>query len=212
MARIDDYQQALELVRKDLIKKDPAQVSNFSGADFLQIDQGKGLFSLIYLNKNITVSWPELVVSTQKAEEDLPIQQQVLILHYLLGAWTAGGAGMTGEWISFQDIPDGRFYLDAFVNRAKVPLVKAFGTQPEKLIEVASRAYDAVPFEHGDCSVLVKALPLIQVALILWEGDDEFPPEGNILFDQNISRILSAEDIAWLSGIIVYPLIGMAKP
>jgi hypothetical protein len=49
------------------------------------------------------------------------------------------------------------------------------------------------------------------VALIIWKGDEEFPPEGNILFDRNILKMLSAEDIAWLSGMIVYPLMGMAK-
>jgi hypothetical protein len=47
--------------------------------------------------------------------------------------------------------------------------------------------------------------------LIIWKGDDEFPPEGNILFDRNILQILSAEDIAWLSGMVVYPLIGMTR-
>ncbi|MBW1912080.1 MAG: DUF3786 domain-containing protein, partial [Deltaproteobacteria bacterium] len=54
------------------------------------------------------------------------------------------------------------------------------------------------------------ALPLAPLALVLWKGDDEFPPEGNILFDKNISKILSAEDMAWLAGMAVYPLIGMA--
>lgn len=211
MARIDDYQQALDLVRKDLLEKDPDQVFGFSGAEFLEGDKGKRFYSLMFLNEEITVSWPDLAVSTKQAGGDLSIQQQVLLLHYLLGAWSAGGSAMTGEWVAFQDIPDGRFYLGAFLNRAKVPLVKAFGTQPEKLIEVASKAYSAVPFDHGDCSVLVKALPLIHVALILWKGDDEFPPEGNVLFDQSISKILSAEDIAWLAGMIVYPLIGMVK-
>jgi len=52
---------------------------------------------------------------------------------------------------------------------------------------------------------------MVPVALILWKGDDEFPPEGTILFDRNISHILSAEDIAWLAGMIIYPLLGMAR-
>ena len=47
--------------------------------------------------------------------------------------------------------------------------------------------------------------------LILWKGDDEFPPEGSILFDRGINKILSAEDIAWLSGMVVYPLIAKIK-
>jgi Domain of unknown function (DUF3786) len=210
MARIDDYQQALGLVREGLSGKDPDRIAGFSGAKLLQDSQGNMFLSFIFLNQEITVSWPELVVSGKQAEGELPIQQQVLLLHYLLGAVSGRGPRVTGEWIAFQDIPDGRFYLDAFLKRAKMPLVSTFGAQPEKLVALAVKAYGASPFDHGDFSVLVKALPLTHVALILWKGDEEFPPEGNVLFDQNISRILSAEDIAWLAGMIVYPLIGMA--
>ena len=211
MPRIDDYQQALRLVREELSGKDPDKMAGFSGAKLFQDSQGNRVLSFDFLNQEITVSWPDLVVSSKQAAGDLPIQQQVLLLHYLLGAVSGGGPPLTGEWIAFQDIPDGRFYLDAFLKRAKVPLVSTFGDQPDNLVALAVKVYGATPFDHGDISVLVKALPLIHVALILWKGDEEFPPEGNVLFDQNISRILSAEDIAWLAGMIVYPLIGMAK-
>jgi hypothetical protein len=89
-------------------------------------------------------------------------------------------------------------------------MVQGFGSRPELLVKLAEEVYGARPSDHGDCSVIVPALPLAPVALILWKGDDEFPPEGTILFDRSIARILSAEDIAWLSGMIIYPLMGMA--
>ena len=157
------------------------------------------------------ISWPDLSISYNNSDEEPPIQEQVLLLHYLYGAWSSSGPAITGEWIAFQDVPDGRFYLDAFLKRAKDPLVRIFGHDPELLVEIATRVYDTMPFDHGDFSVVVRAFPLVPVALILWKGDEEFPPEGNILFDRNISDILSAEDIAWLAGMVIYPLIGMAK-
>jgi hypothetical protein len=89
-------------------------------------------------------------------------------------------------------------------------MLKTFGMNAKLMIESASRLYGATRLDHGDYSVMVKALPLVPVALVIWEGDDEFPPDGNILFDKNISMILSAEDIAWLAGMVVYPLMGMA--
>ena len=103
------------------------------------------------------------------------------------------------------------FYLDSFLKRAKDPLLAAFGPRPDRLVELAQEAYGAGPFDSGDHSVVVRALPFVPTALILWEGDDEFPPEGNILFDRNISKFFSAEDIAWLAGMVVYPLVGKAK-
>ncbi len=211
MPRIDDYRQALELGRKQLSGKDPDTIASFSGAEIQRDEQGSAWLCLNFLNTEILVSWPELEFSYKNSHEALPIQQSILLLHYLHGIWSSSGGAPKGEWIAFQDVPDGKFYLDAFLKRAKIPLVKGFGTNPTLLVEMAKKAYAAVPFDHGDFSVVVKALPQVPVALILWEGDEEFPPEGNILFDRNISDIFSAEDIAWLAGMVVYPLVGMAK-
>ncbi len=208
MARIDDYRAALELGKKGLYGKDPNQIAEQSGADIEINSQGKALFNLDFLNRKVAITWPALDFSFKMSDEEVSIQQQVLILHYLYGC---EGLEIAGEWIAYQEVPDGRFYLDAFLRRAKNPMVQTFGDKPELLVELATRAYGARRLDHGDFSVVVQAFPKVPVALILWKGDDEFPPEGNILFDKNISGILSAEDIAWLGGMVVYPLIGMSK-
>ena len=211
MARIDDYKQALKLASEQLSDKDPGQVASFSGAVMGRDKEGRTRLVLNALSQKVTITWPEFAFSTEKTEAEVPIQQQVLCLHYLIGAWSSSGTGATGEWISFQEIPDGRFYMDAFQRRAKNPMVMTFGEKPELLLKVASELYGAVPFDQGDVSVVVRALPLVPIALILWKGDEEFPPEGNVLFDRSIIGLLSAEDIAWLSGMVVYPMIGRAK-
>jgi hypothetical protein len=56
-----------------------------------------------------------------------------------------------------------------------------------------------------------QVFPRIAIQLALWHGDDEFPPEASILFDANIPRALAAEDIAVVSGMLVYRLMGMAR-
>jgi len=211
MPRIDDYKQAKKLCEKDLSGKDPDLIANFSGAVIHTDGQGNRSFSLDFLNRGVIISWPDLQCKYKDSDEELPIQQQAFLLHYLHGALSSKGASVTGEWISFQDIPDGRFYLGAFMKRAKDPLLKTFGDNPKHMVEIASKAYDASPLDYGDYSVVVKALPLVPMAMILWEGDEDFPPEGNILFDKNISDILSAEDISLLAGMVVYPLMGMLK-
>ena len=211
MARIDDYAQALELGKKTLSDKNPDLVSRFSGAEIKRDGLGKTELRLEFFNRPVVMTWPDLACFYSDKDEAVPLQQGVLLVHYLLGAWSSNGAPLTREWIAYQEIPDGRFYLEAFLKRAKNPLVRGFGENPELLKTLATRNYRAEPFDHGDVSVLIWALPLVPLVLILWKGDDEFPPEGNILFDRNISRILSAEDVAWLAGMAVYPLIGMTK-
>ncbi|MCJ7594235.1 MAG: DUF3786 domain-containing protein [Desulfobacterales bacterium] len=211
MPRIDDYNQALDLGKDEVSKKSVDQVATSSGAKIQRSEDGGISLSLSFLNQEVEIAWPGLSFHSKGSQEELSIQEQILLLHYLHGACSSGRSGITGEWISFQEVPDGRFYLDAFQRRAKIPLVQAFGNSPELLVRLATESFGAVLSDQGDYSVVVKALPLVPVALILWRGDDEFPPDGNILFDRSVAGVLSAEDIAWLAGMVVYPLIGMAK-
>jgi len=208
MARIDDYNNAYELGRETLKDKNPKRVADRCGADLQTGREGNVSLSLPFLGRRLGITWPELRFSYEGSDDEVPIEHQVLLLHYLSGSL---GSRPTHEWIAYQEIPDGRFYLDAFTRRAKFPMVQAFGRRPELLVSVAGKLYGAETADHGDYSVLVRALPMVPVMLILWEGDEEFPPDGNILFDRSIAEILSAEDTAWLAGMVVYPLIGKAK-
>ena len=212
MARIDDYKQALALGKEELSGKDLNQIAVYAGAEMRGGEEERSCICLEFLKKEILISWPDIEFSYNKTpEKEVSIQEKVLLLHYLHGAYALKGPTVVGEWISFQEVPDGKFYLDAFHRRARDPLVRAFGEKPELLERLAKEAFQAVPADQGDVSVIVQALPLVPIELILWAGDDEFPPSGNILFDRSIIDIISAEDIAWLSGMVVYPLVGMAK-
>lgn len=59
----------------------------------------------------------------------------------------------------------------------------------------------------GDASVLIWAFPRVPIGLVLWKGDEEFPPAGNILFDSSIPAYLPVEDIVVLTETVVWKLI-----
>jgi hypothetical protein len=209
MARIDDFKQALDLVKARLSRVNPKRAADLFGSDSFTDEAGIPSIRIEFLGKKVFVDWPLLNPAFEASGATLPIQQQILLLHYLEGAILGAGVRPKGEWISYQEVPDGRFYLDAFMRRAKHPLIEAFGQRPDRLVPLAKALYGAIPLDQGDVSVLIRAAPMIPVALIIWRGDEEFPPDGNILFDRTVSGYLSAEDIAWLAGMIVYPLVGM---
>jgi hypothetical protein len=45
------------------------------------------------------------------------------------------------------------------------------------------------------------------VGLVLWKGDEDFPPEGNILFDASVASYLPVEDIVILTEMVVWKLV-----
>lgn len=206
MPRIDDFKNALDLARQAFRGKNPRRIAELSGALFQSNAQGS-FFHLPFLNRDLIVSWPDGAITMPEGTKELSLMEQGLILHYLI---QAKGTPLTGRWITFREIPSGEFYYSAFLKRAKEPLVAAFGADPPRLIEVGARL-GGQERKEGDVSLFFQVLPRIPVCLILWAGDEEFPPDGNILFDANISDYLSAEDVAVLSGVVIYPLVGMTR-
>lgn len=206
MARIDDYSMALEIAKKEVSTRSPHHLCHLSGALCI-IEGGSTSIKLSFLNRMITISWPDLVFY-QDSNGEVPIKEKILILHYLNGSKTGD---LTGELIAYQDIPSARFYLDAFNRRVKYPMIKTFGDRPDQLSLLAKELYGATTSSIGDISVRIQALPKIPVILVIWKGDEEFSSDGAILFDSSIKDILSAEDISELTSRIVYPLMAEAS-
>jgi hypothetical protein len=206
VARIDDYRRSLELAREELKTRNPLHVCRLSGALFSEKKGEPPSITLPFLNQEVFISWPDLMVSSGSNTE-LPIKQEILILHYLSGS---KGEKPTGEWIAYQDIPSARFYLGAFNRRVKYPLVGTFGEDPVRMAAAAKERYGANTSSHGDVSVIIQAFPQVPVMIVMWKGDEEFPPDGTILFDSSIKNMLSAEDISELVSMVVYPLLAAA--
>ena len=47
--------------------------------------------------------------------------------------------------------------------------------------------------------------------MILWEGDDEFPPSSQILFSDNFPVSFAAEDMAVMGDVIIGSLKAFLK-
>ena len=63
----------------------------------------------------------------------------------------------------------------------------------------------------GDASFILPAMPRIPLQYILWEGDDEFPPSVQLLFDSSVDRYLPLEDIVVLGQITTGRLISLSN-
>jgi len=203
MARIDDYIQAknlaIERLRKHSFQNLVGQSGFKAAAD--------SVFEVPMLDRIYTVGYPSFEfqdISGKKAE--IPIQEQVLILHYLDGV---GTAQPSGNWVTYREIPEASFYFPVFIKRAVNPLKNVFG-QNLTGFSTAARKLNAAEISHGDSAFEFHIFPKVPIQIILWEGDEEFPAEANMLFDESIARILSPEDIAWLSGMLAYRLIAIA--
>ena len=207
MPRIDDYINAKKLAVEKLVKDTFSDLVAKSGFERVETGVKTDTFRLPFLNRVYLTGFPDFNF-TDEADpgKEVPIQEQVVILHYLTGV---SQAQLSGNRIAYREIPGASFYYSAFVKRAIDPLKKVFGSDIEKFKKAAAYL-NGTATEPGDAGFEFAVLPKAPLQLILWEQDDEFPAEANILFDELTGKILSPEDAAWLAGMLVYRLIALS--
>jgi hypothetical protein len=65
--------------------------------------------------------------------------------------------------------------------------------------------------EYGDTAITINAFPRVPLTIVLWQGDKEFPADGNIMFDSTITDYLPTEDITILCEVIAWKLVRLSK-
>ena len=206
MPRSDDYKAAIALAVAELKNLNPQRLENRTGAQHFVDSSQEGLL-VPYFGQARRITWPAVIVTPGNGQGEISLPEQILILHYLLHA---SGEPLTGRTIDFRQVPAGGFYWSAFVSRAKKPLLEAFGHDLPLYAKVAA-TLGGEPQPLGDAAARFMAFPRAPITHVLWRGDEEFPPEATILFDETIPRYFPTEDIAALSGASVYRLMGAAR-
>ncbi len=138
--------------------------------------------------------------------ETLSPRDKLIILHYLN---TADGSPATVRLITFKELHEGAVYYPTYVKRAIKPLLDKFANSPEALMTAAGEI-GGIKAKTGDFSFSLKALPCVPLTFTLWLGDEDLPPEGNILFDSSIKGYLPTEDITVLCEILAWKLVRMS--
>ena len=203
--RIDDFKNAIKLTAQELAQKDPGQIAGLAGVEY---DPSSNQLKFDFCGRGVLVTWPEVTLAWADAPEaEFSLTDGVLVLHYLNGAQAVP---LSGEFVAYRQIPGGEFYFAAFNRRAEIPLAKTFGHNSKFFNEAAAK-FGGKPIEgYGDWAAIFRPLPLLPVILSGYEGDDEFEPTGQALFDKSIQHYLHIEDVSWLASSLAYRVIGYA--
>jgi hypothetical protein len=156
-----------------------------------------------YLNQPYHITITDCRVLLGDTGTEASLRDKILILHYFT---LAKGSPATGKLITYKQLQGGVSYFPAFSQRAITPLVKKFGKKTELLIKAAAKL-GGCEADGGDVSVTINAFARVPITLVLWKGDEEVAPNGNILFDANISDYLCTEDVAVLTETIIWKLV-----
>lgn len=193
--RVDEIRDTLRLL-------DPEPVAARSGASYLTLGSGRGELHIPFWENVCILSWPELIGYGSRREHLSDFQLAFLLYHLL----TADGTPVTGKWVSFADLPDGRMYNAAFQGYSGDEIVKSLGLDLDAFRETCLSA-GGKERDLASASYIFQPLPRVALLITYWLGDEDFPSSCKILFDETARHYLPIDACAILGSMLTRKLI-----
>jgi hypothetical protein len=90
-------------------------------------------------------------------------------------------------------MPDGRFYNQAFQGYTGGQLASVFQNNFEQFCQAAQNIGGRRVYLLGDAAYEYNVLPMVNLLVVTWQGDDEFNATYQVLFDSAISHHLPTD-------------------
>ena len=177
-------------------KLDPQEAAQRCGAAFAD-----GCFTLRLMGTAYRIAWPEYAITAQREDAfalgSLPCQ--TFLMRYLL---EGRRAALSLGYKTFREMPWGELYIAPYTGRCLSRAAFTFGTQVEAFAAACQRlGGERLP--HGDAGYGFDFLEGYRIQIMIYAGDEEFPPSSQILYSDNFASAFSAEDRVVAGDILI---------
>ena len=156
-------------------------------------------FYVNLLGREYAISHPDYSIRAVDGGNLPPLPTQTFLLRYLL---EAKAVAWQGQWKTFREMPWGELYIKPYTGRVLTRAAFTFGTRVQKF-RAACEKMGATPLKHGDAGYLFDLIGGYQMQILVWEGDDEFPPNAQIIYSDNFADGFAAEDRVVAGDILI---------
>jgi hypothetical protein len=134
--------------------------------------------------------------------EQLHEYSDLLAIYYLLQNKDVSPAG---EWISEKDLPGGPTFFRGPHLLPTEQITKRFANDLEAFADQCEKLH-GTPLPMADSAFQFAIAPDMPVAVLYWQGDEDFPAEAKILYDRTIGELLTLDIVFALAYTVCYRL------
>ena len=161
-------------------------------------------FYVNLLGREYAISHPDCVIRPLDGGKLPPLPVQTFLLRYLL---ESKSVAWSGEWKTFREMPWGEMYIKPYTGRVLTRAAFTFGTRIAAFRKGAE-ALGGLPVPHGDAGYEFNLIGDYRMRILVWEGDDEFPPNAQVLYTDNFADGFAAEDRVVAGDILISHIKG----
>ena len=156
-------------------------------------------FTVKLLGREFVIAHPDYAITAVDGGALPPLPTQTFLLRYLL---EGKDTPWNGEWKTFREMPWGELYIKPYTGRVLTRAAFTFGTRLDAF-RAAAEKMGAKALSHGDAGFEFDFIGDYKVQILAWAGDEEFPPNAQIIYSQNFAEGFAAEDRVVAGDILI---------
>ena len=156
-------------------------------------------FTVTLLGRAFTISHPDYAIRALDDGPGPPLPVQTFLLRYLL---ESKNVSWGGTWKTFREMPWGEMYIKPYTGRVLTRAAFTFGFRLAAF-RAAAEKMGATALPHGDAGYEFSLIGPYKMQILVWEGDDEFPPNAQVIYSDNFAQGFAAEDRVVAGDILI---------
>ena len=156
-------------------------------------------FYVNLMGRDYAIAHPDYAIRALDGGALPPLPVQTFLLRYLLESRDVAWAG---TWKTFREMPWGEMYIRPYTGRVLTRAAFTFGTRIDAF-RAACEKMGALKLSHGDAGYQFALIGGYQIQILVWEGDEEFPPNAQVIYSDNFAEGFAAEDRVVVGDILI---------
>ncbi len=156
-------------------------------------------FTVTLLGRKLAIAHPAYALRPLDGGPVPPLPTQTFLLRYLL---ESRNVAWGGTWKTFREMPWGEMYIKPYTGRVLTRAAFTFGTRVAAF-RAAAEKMGAIPLKHGDAGYQFRLIGGYEIQIMVWEGDEEFPPNAQVIYSDNFESGFAAEDRVVAGDILI---------
>ena len=156
-------------------------------------------FYVNLLGRDFAISHPDYALRAVGGGKVPPLPVQTFLLRYLL---ESKAVAWQGGWKTFREMPWGEMYIKPYTGRVLTRAAFTFGTRIAAF-RAACEKMGGIKLPHGDAGYQFNLIGDFGIQILVWEGDEEFPPNAQVIYTDNFAEGFAAEDRVVAGDILI---------
>ena len=158
-----------------------------------------GEFYVNLLGREFAIAHPTYAIRALDGGKIPPLSTQTFMLRYLL---ECKDVAWGGQWKTFREMPWGEMYITPYTGRVLTRAAFTFGTRVATF-KAACEKMGAMALSHGDAGYQFELVSGYSIQILVWAGDEEFPPNAQVIYSDNFAEAFAAEDRVVAGDILI---------